>query len=482
MQSFRSSRHLPIPVLLLLLAGCAAVPDLGPKPVPRAPETIAADRSLPTSAVAAWPQARWWQDYGDAQLTALIEEGLKTSPDVATAAARFRRAGGLAQQAGAATLPSLDLTGKVGLDRQSINMGYPDEFKQFLPRGWQESGRIGANFNFDLDLWGKNRAALAAATSDRRAAEIDIHQAELLLSTGIASAYVDLARLFALRTERQAELTVRESSAKLVSDRFRNGLDNQGSVSSAQAQAATARGAVAEIDQQIDLRRHQLAALIGAGPDRGLDITPTALAALPLRALPAGVTTDLLGRRPDVVAARERVEAAASRIKVARADFFPAVNLSAMIGFQSLGLSNLIAGDSTFGSVGPAVTLPVFRGGALQGSYKGARATYDEAVANYDKTVLGAYQDVADAVTIQRAIAQRLGEARSALASSNEAYSIARRRYQGGLSNYLDVLTVEDRLVQARTAVADLEAAARTADVTLIRALGGGFTKEAPHA
>jgi NodT family efflux transporter outer membrane factor (OMF) lipoprotein len=467
--------------LLLATTSCAAVPNLGPKPLPREPQAIAAERSL-TASAASWPRDSWWQDYGDAQLTALIEEGLKASPDVATAAARYRRAAGLAQQARAATLPSLDATGRVGLDRQSLNMGYPDEFRQFLPRGWQESARIAAQFSFDLDLWGKNRAALAAATSDRRAADIDLRQAELMLATGIASAWFDLARLGAARQERQAELTLRTNSQKLVADRVTHGLDMRGSLASAEAQTASARAAVTEIDQAIDVRRHQIAALVGSGPDRGLDLAVPTLPVLPQRGVPAGATTDLIGRRPDVVAARERVEAAASRIKVARADFYPAVNLAALAGFQSIGLSNLIAGDSIFGQVGPAVTLPIFRGGALAGAYKGARAQYDEAVAAYDKAVLAAYQEAADAVTAQQAIARRLADARAALASSNEAYTIARRRYEGGLSNYLDVLTVEDRLIQARTTVAELEAAARNADVALVRALGGGFTKDKPDA
>jgi NodT family efflux transporter outer membrane factor (OMF) lipoprotein len=195
----------------------------------------------------------------------------------------------------------------------------------------------------------------------------------------------------------------------------------------------------------------------------------------PQSGLPAGVTTDLIGRRPDIAAARERVEAAASRIKVARADFFPAIRLNALIGLQSLGLDALFEKDSSFGSAGPAISLPIFHGGALKGRYTAARGTYDEAVADYDRTVLAAYQQVADAVTGQRLVGQRLGDARAALTASEEAYKIARLRYEGGLSNYLEVLTVEDRLLQARLAVAALDAEARSLDIGLIRALGGGF-------
>jgi outer membrane protein TolC len=176
------------------------------------------------------------------------------------------------------------------------------------------------------------------------------------------------------------------------------------------------------------------------------------------------------------------MESAASRIKVARADFFPAIRLNALIGLQSLGLGSLLQSDSTFGSVGPAVSLPVFHGGALAGRFRSANAGYDAAVADYDKTVLAAYQQVADAVTSRQALAARLGDTRAALAATQDAYTIARRRYDGGLSTYLDVLSVEDRLLQARLAATALEAAARSADITLIRALGGGFAPAAPEA
>jgi NodT family efflux transporter outer membrane factor (OMF) lipoprotein len=470
----------------VLLAGCAAVPDLGPKPTPRGPESIAASQSLPATPSAQWPADGWWTAFGDPQLDALVQEGLANSPDVAVAMARLRRAGGAAQQAGAATLPTVDVDGKAGYARQSLNMGYPDEFKQFLPKGWQQSGQIAANLSFDLDLWGKNRAALAAATSDERAAAIDAAQARLMLSTGIASAYFELARLQAERDVRQKALDVRDASRKLVGDRQANGLDTRGSLRQSEAEVASAKVALSEVDQAIAARRNQIAALMGAGPDRGLAITAPALAARPAPGLPEGATTDLIGRRPDIVAARERAEAAASRIKVAHADFFPSLRLDALIGLQSLGFSNLIDNQSVYGNVGPAISLPIFHGGAIQGGYRVARANYDEAVATYDKTVIGAYQDVADAVTSQRLIAQRLVDARAAVTASEEAYSIAQGRYRGGLSNYLDVLTVEDRVLQARLVLAGLEAAARSADLALIRALGGGFQtpisdKDVPH-
>jgi NodT family efflux transporter outer membrane factor (OMF) lipoprotein len=459
----------------MLLASCAPVPNLGPKPLARAPESIASEQSL-GGGTQTWPVDQWWASYGDPQLNALIDEGLRSSPDVAAAAARFRRANGLAEQAGAALLPTLDAQGQATLEKQSYNNGFP---KEFVPKGWQDTGQLSLNLGFDLDLWGRNRASLAAATSDAEAAAIDARQAQLMLTTGIADAYADLARLYAERDIQQHAVDIRVSTQKLVTQRVANGLDTRGDQRQAEANAATARANLAEIEETIALRKNQIAALVGAGPDRSLSITPPAITNFAPRGLPRDVTTNLVGRRPDIAAARARAEAAASRIKVAHADFYPAIRLDGLIGFQSLGVAKLIAGDSLFGSVGPAVTLPIFHGGALSGQYRGARGTYDEAIANYDKTVLTAYQEVADAVTSQHMLDQRLAEARNALTASEEAYSIARKRYEGGLSTYLDVLTVEEHFLAARQSVATLQTRGFALDIALVRALGGGFAATA---
>ncbi len=472
--------------LMMALSACAAVPDLGKKPEIRSPQSVAATRSL-AAEERAWPGEGWWTAYGDPQLTALIEEGLRNAPDMAAAAARFRQAQAMAQQAGAPLLPSVDLDAKAGTTKQSYNMGMP---KEFVPKGWLGTGQVALNVGLDLDLWGRNRAALAAATSESRAAEIEARQARLMLTTGIADAYADLARLYDYADIQQRALDIRLASQKLVSDRMTNGLETRGSARQADATVSSARAQLAAAKMAIELRQHQIAALIGAGPDRGLEIGRPRVGVLASLGLPADVTTELVARRPDIAAALARTEAAAKRIKVARADFFPALRLSALVGVQSLGYDmmfgenagkakpftdTLFKKDSLFGNAGPAISLPIFRGGALQGQYRGARGAYDEAVANYDKTVLTAYQQVADAVTGRRTLDQRLTDARAALAASEEAYAIAGKRYKGGLSTYLDVLNVEDQLLSARQSVAELEASAFSLDISLIRALGGGF-------
>ena len=191
---------------------------------------------------------------------------------------------------------------------------------------------------------------------------------------------------------------------------------------------------LAATDEAILLDKHALAALIGQGPDRALRIDRPALA-LRAQGIPANASIDLIGRRPDIAASRTRVEAAAERIKEARAAFFPNINIAALAGFQSLGLGSFLSSGSQFASVTPAISLPLFHGGALQGQYRGRRGQYDEAVANYDGEVIEALRETADTVTSERQLAERLVQSRNALADYEDALRVARGRYEEGLTD-----------------------------------------------
>ncbi|TWB25276.1 efflux transporter outer membrane subunit [Nitrospirillum bahiense] len=477
----RLGASLCLSAALLALSGCAWVPDVGPAPAPRAAAGFATQASFapsPVTAAVAWPQDRWWTAYGDAQLDALIEEGLAGAPDLAAAAARLRKAEALANQADAALLPRVTANAQVTEDKQSYRYLFPPAF---VPKGYHEVPRATLDLSYDFDFWGKNRASLAAATSDAEAARAEVAQARLTLSAGIAAAYADLAQQAADRDAAAEAVDVRVRSTNLVRQRRENGLETLGAVRQAEAREAAARGDLAAQDEAIALTRNRLAALMGAGPDRGLSIQPPAGARLKAFGLPVNLAADLLGRRPDVVAARLTAEAAAKRIAVAKAAFYPNVNLAAYFGVQTLGLNALTKSGATIGSVGPAVSLPLFEGGALAAQYRGARADYDAAVADYDGTVAKALQDVADAAASARALETRLTHARDALAAATDAHRIATARYEGKLSTYLDVLTAEDTLITDRRALADLQARAFTLDIALIRALGGGY-QAAPAA
>ncbi|WP_294394822.1 efflux transporter outer membrane subunit [uncultured Sphingomonas sp.] len=454
---------------VLPLAACA--PNLGDTPQPRSAASLAATRSLPNEA-GAWPGDGWWQRYGDPQLSQLIEEGLAGAPDLSAAAARLARAEGVVRSAGGRLGPSLVAEGSAGKVKQSYNNGFP---REFLPQGWRDTGTLNVQGGFDLDLWGRNRASLRAAVADRDAARIEAQQARITLAASIAEAYAELARLYSTRDVTEEAVRIQGDTAELVAQRVRNGLDTEGQRRQAQSQVPAARADLGAVDEQITTTRNRIAALIGAGPDRGLAIARPLLSALAPAALPASAGIDLVARRPDIAAARARVEAAGERIKVAHAAFYPDISLQGLVGFQALGFGNVLKQGSLYGNVGPAISLPIFDQGQRSGDYRVARADYDAAVADYDGTLIQALREVADAVASRNALGQQLSDARASLADSRQAYEIARLRYKAGLSTFLDVLSAEQSVIAARRRESDLSARAFTLDVTLVRALGGGF-------
>lgn len=459
-------------IALLGLAACA--PDLGPLPVEKPPQAYAADKSFATTS-SDWPTADWWMAYEDKQLDALIAEGVANAPDLKRAEARMRQADAAAQQSDASLWPKLTANGTVSETRASLNQGFPAQFQSFLPHGWHDQGQISGNLSYDLDIFGKNRAAFAAATSEADAARIDLASSRLSLSSAIASAYANLVQLTADRAAAVDAINVRKQSEDLLRQRLAQQLENTGAVSEAELRTHAAEADLDRVDGQIALARNQLAALVGKGPDRGLDIPLPANPKLKVFGVPANLSADLIGRRPDIVAARLRAMAASKRIDVAHADFYPNVNLTGYLGYQALGISDLLLPSSQIGQIAPAISLPIFDHGRIEGAYRGARAQYDEAVATYDQTLTTALREVADALANQRELGNELAHSRAALSASEDAYRVTQMRYTAGLSRYLDVLTSEDTLVAQRRTVADLQARAFTQDVALVRALGGGF-------
>ncbi len=456
-----------------LLSACAAIPkivDVSPKPASAyaTSETFAAP-------VSEWPADGWWQAYGDPQLAALIESALQGSPTLAQAEARVLKAQGAAGEAKSATLPTLDFEANAAEVKQSLNLGYPPQFAQYLPKGYNSYGYVAFKFGYEFDFWGKNRSAVAAATSEVRAAQAEAAEARLALSTGIALAYADLARLYAERDVTARSVEIRQETVNLVTRRMENGLDTRAELQQAEAGAPEARAQIAALDEQIVQTRNRIAALLGAGPDRGASIERPKSAQLKSFGLPPQLGAELIGRRPDIVAARWRAEAAGKRIGVARAQFYPNINLAAYVGQQALFANLLWEPTSQIGSIGPALTLPIFEGGRLRAQYRGAHADYADAVASYDATLVQALEQVADAAASERALDVRLKESRSALSAYEQAYKLTRMRYEGGLSNYQAVLLAENAVLQARLIVADLETRAFTLDVQMVQALGGGY-------
>ncbi len=456
---------------IALLSGCADIPLVNDLPFMKTGAEYASAETFSAKEMD-WPDSQWWKIYKDDQLNELIEEGVSDSPDMTVALGRLRTASASSKISGSALYPQVSGNADVNEKKQSYNYLTPENM---TPNGWKDYGQAELDFSWEIDFWGKNRASLAAATSEEEAARAEVEQARLTISTSIASEYAELAHLYMTRDTILKEEDVRQKTLDIIVKRFGSGLETLGAQRNAEARQAAVEGELLQIDEQIALQRNSIAALLGKGPDRGLSLKRPSIKINRHFGLPSHLALNLLGRRPDIIASRLQAEAQAKRIDAKKADFYPNINLSAVIGLQSLGLDMLTKSGSSFGSVGPAVSLPIFNGGRLKGELQEAQGQYEQSVGNYNKAVTQALQDVADVAVSQKALAARLKKSEQATHAAEEAYKIAHKRYEGGLSNYLDVLSAEDTLLSNVRSLTDMQARSLTLDVALMRALGGGY-------
>jgi NodT family efflux transporter outer membrane factor (OMF) lipoprotein len=468
-------RLLAVAFVGLLLAACAPMPSLGPVVDARSPESFESSQTL-AGPEAAWPTDRWWEKYNDAQLNQLIEEGLAGSPDLKAAQARLRRSESMSQSIGSVLYPQLTANGTVFGQEVSTNYIVP---APYTPQGWYSYGQATLNFNWEIDFWGKNRAALATAVSESQARRAEVAQARLILTTSIARSYADLARLVADRVTAEKALDIRTKTWSLFNERQQQGLENVGAVSQAAGKMHLVENELVQIDVRIAETRNRLAALVGAGPDRGLKIQPPATLLQARYALPPDIGINLVGRRPDIVASRWQAEAGQSRIENRKAQFYPNVNIAAFVGGQSLGINKLIESGSYMSNAGPAIYLPIFLGGKLRADLAAARAEYDESVANYEKTLVQALNEVADVAAGLQQLQKQINLADRSVAAQNRGLQVAGNRYRGGLANYLDVLVAEDELLNSWRVQTDVQTRAFILDVAMIKALGGGYQTSA---
>jgi NodT family efflux transporter outer membrane factor (OMF) lipoprotein len=456
-----------------LAAGCADMHGLAPQAALHDANRLEAGRSLSAAHLtpAAWPTADWWKRYGDPQLDRLVDEALAGSPTLRVAQARARRALALAQATKAALYPRVDGNASVERERFPQHGLVPPPYAG----AWATQAQLQATLDYELDLWGRHRAEYDAALGEAKAAEVDAYAARLALSAAIAQAYVQLGRAYEQLDVAQQALKERERFYGLTRERYDAGLDTLLAVKQAEAALPAKREEIAQWEEAIGLARNQLAALVGAGPDRGLAIErPTAHRLVPL-AIPATLPAELLGRRPDIVAQRWRAEAAARGIDAAKAQFYPNVNLTAFIGLQAIGLPGFLqAGNRTLGAA-PAVTLPIFDAGRLRGNLAARDAEYDIAVERYNQALADALRDVVDQLTSYRSVEAQSREQKLAQATAHDAYELALARFRAGTGNYLEVLTAEERLLAQQSLAVDLHARGLALSIDLVRALGGGY-------
>ncbi|HWG67586.1 MAG TPA: efflux transporter outer membrane subunit [Rhodanobacteraceae bacterium] len=460
------------------LAGCASTGGLHPTATATDPSTLEAGRSLADVKVdaAAWPHQGWWKAIGDAQLDKLVDEALADNPDMTLVDARVRAALAAAGAADAARKPTLNGGASAAGARVPPIMP-PIASGHF---GVMNYGYL--SFKWDIDLWGGKRATWQAAVGNARAAEVDAQAARLKLSADVVQAYFGLAGAYAQRDLANAELQRAEDFLKLTNKRVASGIDSKFSLARIQGETASERAHLEAADNAVHTSSLVLAALLGKGPDRALSIERPALPAIPALALPSDLPAELLGRRPDVVAARWRVEAAGHDIKAAKAKFLPNISISSLAGLIAPSAMNLFSLRNRFYTVQPALSLPIFEGGALRANLAGKDAARDIAVAQYNQTLVHAINQVATQVDDLRSLDAQVKDAEAARSSAGDAYRLAMQRYRAGVGNFLEALSVRQELIAVEQQLASVQTQRSNAWASLNEALGGGFVpaKDAP--
>lgn len=446
------------------LVGCVSTAGLAPSAKPLDVSSIVKDSSF-----SAWPDEHWWTIYGDATLNDLIEHALAANPDIEMARARIAMAEAAIGFTHSRLLPQL----RFAVD--STYQRYPEHGQNTNLGG--ESGSDNAielQGSYELDFFGRNRAALAAATSNARASAAAQQAVRVSVASTVAQAYFDLARLVAERQVVADTRTQRERILKLVQARVAEGIDSNVELRQAEGALPDIDGELALLDENIDILRGRLAMLAVVDPQTTARLSP-ALTEVAAPILPSAIPSDLLARRADITAARWEVEATTRGTDVIKAEFYPSVNLTAFAGIASLGLSSLFEAGSAALSVNPTLSLPVFDGDRLRSKLKFADAEVDRAIAEYNNALLHAMRDVIHALTSLRALKQRAAAQIAAQASAESAYGLALQRYKAGLTGYLTVLATESEVLAQRRAATALKARALALNVELNRALGGGF-------
>ena len=456
-----------------LLSGCADMTGLKPQGQLLSEQSVGATQSFTGVAPAPWPGDGWWRGLGGEPLDALIGEAFKENPDLAAADARVRQATAQTGLAEALLYPTLDAKASIP------DAPFPDNFpKPFA--GYTTAKQANLTASYVFDLWGGQRAAWEAALGQQRAAEVDRAAARLALSTRIAQAYSDLEYAFSAHDVAIAEQERAKQLLDLTRQRVQAGIDSLALLHQAESTHASAEQKTSMTAQRIESVRVQLAVLLGQGPDRGLSIErPGQLNAAEL-ALPENLPAELLGRRPDIVAARWRVEAARRNINAAKTQFYPNINLTAVFGVMAANSSDLFKSSSRFGLVTPAISLPIFEGGRLRANLAGRDADYDLAVAQYNKTLIGAFNEVAESLSQLRSLQAQIEAQQRALASARQAWELSTQRYRNGVGGYLEVLILQQALHLAEDRMAEIRNRRIDVSIDLVRALGGGYRTDAP--
>lgn len=416
----------------------------------------------------------YWQAFGDPQLDALVKSALAESPSLALADARIRRANAMTDAAGSALWPQLALNGE-SIDQRFSENGMVSPTYAGKTR---TNNRLALDAGIELDVWGKYRRALEGAKAARTASELEARAARVALAAAVTRAYLEFDRQHRQLALIDQQIGLRQETERLQGVRFKAGLDAEIDRNLQHQGIAQLRSERAQLEERVSLQANALAALAGQGPEAGSRLAAPALSGELDAHLPSQLPSDLLANRPDLQAARLRVEAAAADVDYSRAQFYPSVNLSAFAGFSAIGLDNLLDPASRIYGIGPTLRLPIFEAGRLRAGLAGKTADYDAAVEQYNANLVDAMREVADQARSLDGAARQGERVKEAQAAADRGVKLVETRMGQGLASRIQLLSARmQRLGQDRADI-DVRAHRLDAAVGLARALGGGFTAE----
>lgn len=471
--------------VVLATAGCSLTPSL---PTPEAEqdlpdrfESAPGDTTLPAAAAdtAAYDAKRWWTEYDDPALTALVDTTLAANLDLASAEARVEELAAQFRIARAPLFPSVTAEGQGNYQDQPANTGIggaigggqgPDRFEI---TDYQAT----LGLSYELDFWGRVRSQRKAALSQYFATAADLQTARLSVISQTISTYAQIASLQQQVRLGQRTLRLLKKREDVTEDRYARGLLPSFQLYTVRQNLQSAQADQPELESELYEAQGRLATLLGrfAGEQRSL-LPDSMTVPLDPEPIPAGLPSDLLMQRPDVRGAALQLEAARQEIGVARAEMLPSLSLTGQGGTQSSELADLADPGQAFTSFAAQLTAPLFQGGRLRANLSAAEARYDQQAASYQQTVLTAFQEVKASLVAYEKQRQRHQEVQQQVETAEDAYQTQRDRYERGVSDVLSVLDAERTLVQAQTRLAGVQLAVVNARLALHRALGGPWT------
>jgi multidrug efflux system outer membrane protein len=422
---------------------------------------------LATSADAL-PRGDWWKLFNDPALDDLEKRALNANQNLAAAAARVEQARAAAGIARSNYLPSVGLNPSVNRSSTSRTTD------NVQPVAESTTYRAALDASWELDLFGRVRRLSEGARAEAAASAADFENVRLALTAEVASSYFSLRAL-----DRETALVndgvgLRRKTLELINSRRANGAATDFDVARAEAELASTEADAAALANRRAALQNALALLLGeAAPNFELPTANVELSTVP--AVPAGLPSELLERRPDIAAAESSLAASNARIGVAKAAFFPAISLTGSFGFASGDIDRLANSDSKLWSIGPSLYLPIFQGGRNKANLARSRAAYEESVALFRQRVLVAFREVQDALTATQLLGAQAAAQDRAVAAARRAGELAQTRYDAGIVNYFEVIDAQRTVLTAERASAQLSAQRLVNSVGLIKALGGGW-------